>query len=215
MVSPAWTFVRGLEPVSFCDWPGKVTCVLFTGGCNFHCPTCHNATMAWCHETLSPVDRDVILTDLRRRSKWLDGVTVTGGEPTCVEGLEDILVDLAGSGLPLKLDSNGSRPDLLQKLLADNLVHTLAVDVKGPWRMYPELTGGSMPAETARENLGQIFELSKSYPGRVYFRCTKVPRLGSGELAEVRQQVPLASSVIFQEYVPPKPGDVFSKSQAN
>lgn len=202
--SPVWDRVRGMEPVSLCDWPGKVSCVLFTGGCNLRCPTCHNASLAWTWEELPPLDRDAVLADLRRRVRWLDGITLSGGEPTCVPGLEGLLEDLASTGLPVKLDSNGSAPDVLERLLRDGLVQTLAVDVKGPWRMYPGLTGSGMTADGARESLMRVFDLAQSYPGRVYFRCTKVPALSCADLQETRAQVPPGLPLNLQEFVPPR-----------
>lgn len=205
--TPSWERVRGVVPVSLCDWPGRVTCVLFAGGCNLRCPTCHNASLAWRWRRLPSLSRDEVLADLRRRRRWLDGVTLSGGEPTCVDGLEDLLADLAGSDLPVKLDSNGSAPHVLERLLARNLVQALAVDVKGPWGMYPELTGGAMSARDARKSLTEVFALALAHPGRVYFRCTKVPALTPAALEATRAQVPAELPLGFQAFVPPRTCD--------
>ena len=202
--SPVWDRVRGMEPVSLCDWPGRVSCVLFTGGCNLRCPTCHNASLAWTWEKLPALDRATVLADLGRRRRWLDGITVSGGEPTCLDGLRELLIDLAATGLPVKLDSNGSAPDVLACLLRENLVQTLAVDVKGPWRMYPALTGHAMTPQGARHSLERVFDLAGEYPGRIYFRCTKVPALSPDDLEEARAQVPADQPLSFQEFVPPR-----------
>lgn len=202
--SPVWDRVRGMVPVSLCDWPGRVTCVLFTGGCNLRCPTCHNASLAWTWKILPALSRETVLADLRRRSRWLDGITLSGGEPTCVAGLEGLLADLAATGLPVKLDSNGSAPGVLAGLLRDNLVQSLAVDVKGPWAMYPQLTGQTMTEEGARESLGQVFDLARRHPNRIYFRCTKVPALSEADLHATRAQVPEGLPLHFQEFVPPR-----------
>jgi pyruvate formate lyase activating enzyme len=204
--SPVWDRVRGMVPVSLCDWPGRVSCVLFTGGCNLRCPTCHNASLAWTWEKLPALDRAAVLADLGARRRWLDGITVSGGEPTCLDGLDELLSDLAVTGLPVKLDSNGSAPDVLSRLLTDDLVRTVAVDVKGPWRMYPELTGRTMTSDTACECLEQVFGLARRHPGRVYFRCTRVPALSPADLEETRAQVPADLPLFFQEFVPPKMG---------
>lgn len=205
--SPQWERVRGMVPVSFCDWPGKITCVLFAGGCNLRCPTCHNASLAWKWNTLPRLNREVVLADLRHRRRWLDGITLSGGEPTCMAGLDDLLADLAASGLPVKLDSNGSAPDVLARLLRAGLVQALAVDVKGPWSMYPELTGQTMAADSARAALNEVFDLAKAYHGRVYFRCTKVPCLTPGDLDATRNQVPQDLPLLFQEFTAPRSSD--------
>jgi len=208
--SPVWERVRGMVPVSLCDWPGRITCVLFAGGCNLRCPTCHNASLAWSWGTLPGLDKGAVLTDLHRRRRWLDGITLSGGEPTCAPGLDELLADLASTGLPVKLDSNGSAPHVLERVLEAGLVQTLAVDVKGPWAMYPELTGQSMSADVARDALVEVFALARAHPGQVYFRCTKVPGLTAADLDATRAQVPEGLPLLFQEYVEPRSGDDFS-----
>jgi len=207
---PSWERVRGMVPVSLCDWPGKITCVLFAGGCNLRCPTCHNASLAWKWTLLPSLDRDIVLSDLRRRKRWLDGITLSGGEPTCLADLDGLLEDLSSTGLPVKLDSNGSAPDVLERVLAAGLAQAVAVDVKGPWSMYPELTGQALAADAAREALEEVFGLARAYPGRVYFRCTKVPILTPEDLETTRAQMPQGLSLHFQEFVPPRSADDLS-----
>jgi len=208
--TPVWERVRGMVPVSLCDWPGRITCVLFAGGCNLRCPTCHNASLAWSWASLPSLDRNAVLADLRRRKRWLDGITLSGGEPTCVTGLEELLADLASTGLPVKLDSNGSAPHVLKRVLEAGLVQAVAVDVKGPWAMYPGLTGQGMAADVAREALAEVFALARTYPGRVYFRCTKVPDLTAEDLETTRAQVPGDLPLRFQDYVEPRSSDDLS-----
>ena len=207
---PSWERVRGMVPVSLCDWPGKITCVLFAGGCNLRCPTCHNASLAWKWTLLPSLDRDIVLSDLRRRKRWLDGITLSGGEPTCLADLDGLLEDLSSTGLPVKLDSNGSAPDVLERVLAAGLAQAVAVDVKGPWSMYPELTGQALAADAARNALEEVFGLARAYPGRVYFRCTKVPILTPEDLETTRAQMPQGLSLHFQEFVPPRSADDLS-----
>lgn len=207
---PLWERVRGMVPVSLCDWPGKITCVLFAGGCNLRCPTCHNASLAWKWTLLPSLDRDVVLSDLRRRKRWLDGITLSGGEPTCLADLDGLLADLSSTGLPVKLDSNGSAPDVLERVLAAGLVQAVAVDVKGPWSMYPELTGQALATDAARDALEEVFGLARAYPGRVYFRCTKVPSLTPEDLETTQAQMPQGLPLLFQEFVHPRSDDDFS-----
>ena len=198
----AWDRVRGSVPVSLCDWPGRVCSVVFVGGCTLRCPTCHNGALAWHWRDLPRVERDVWMADLSRRRKWLDGVVLSGGEPTCSPQLPVLLDDLRTLGLPIKLDSNGTKPEMLVNLLSAGLIDAVAVDVKGPWRLYPQLTGGAWSADAARVSLEVLFALARDYPGQVAFRCTKVPLLTGADLEETRAHVPNDLELRWQDFVP-------------
>ena len=188
--------MRGFEPVSLCDWPGHVCAVLFLGGCNLLCPTCHNHQLAWKPTTVPTVPRADILGYLQKKSRWLDGITVTGGEPSIVPGLASLLAELRGLGLPIKMDSNGMRPDVISGLLEKDLVQAFAVDVKGPWHEYKTLTA-----------LERIFDLAKKHPARFYFRCTQVPGISDADLEIVRGQLPAGFSLRVQTFIPPLVSD--------
>ena len=201
-----WSYIKGLEPVSFCDWPGRTSLVLFTGTCNLRCPTCHNPDLARRPETLPGISREALLRRIRSKGGWLDGVVVSGGEPTAVPGLEEILQAVSNLDLPIKLDSNGFYPQVIEDLLHKDLVALFAVDVKGPYSRYPELTGGRADAEEARSNLERIFALAREWPERFLFRCTRVPGLTDEDLEHVRSYLPPWHSLIVQQYRhPPVP----------
>lgn len=197
----AWDSVRGIVPVSLCDWPGRVCSVLFLGGCTLRCPTCHNAQLAW-HWRALPRVQPTVMAELSRRRKWIDGLVVSGGEPTCTPRLSHLLADLNSLGLPVKLDSNGTQPHILADLLEAGLIQAVAVDVKGPWALYPRLTGGALSAQAARTALEIVFALAQQYPGQVLLRCTKVPLLSPGDLEETRAQVPADLELHWQDFVP-------------
>jgi len=197
------TYLRGLEPVSFCDWPGKVTSVLFFGTCNLRCPTCHNRDLVLRPEELPLIPWQRLLETLSKRRHWLDGLVLSGGEPTCVPGVDSLLSELSPLGLPLKLDSNGLRPDLLADLLERAIVQYAAVDIKGPPAKYPELTGGRCSREEAEESLDRIFALAARHPNRFQFRCTKVPALTDDDMDMVQSMPPEGYRIAWQEYIPP------------
>ncbi len=199
-----WSYLRGIEPSSFCDWPGRVSAVLFFGTCNFRCPTCHNSELAWHPERLPVISREKLKTFLAARGQWLDGVVLSGGEPAQVPGLETVLAFLRDLGLEVKIDSNGSFPDVIEDLLDQGLVRQVAVDVKGPWAKYPALTGHCCTAEEAARNLGRIFDLARAHPGAFLFRCTKVPLLSAEDLEVTASAVPEGHELTLQNYIPPK-----------
>lgn len=198
----AWDNVRGFEPVSLCDWPGHVCAVLFLGGCNLLCPTCHNHQLAWKPASVPVVPRSNILGYLQKKIRWLDGITVTG-EPSIAPGVASLLRELRGLGLPVKLDSNGMRPDVIAGLLEQDLVQVFAVDVKGPWEKYAALTGGAVDGDRAEVALTRIFTLAEAYPQRFYFRCTQVPGISEADLDTVRSQLPDGFSLRVQKFIPP------------
>ena len=192
-----------MERLSLCDWPGRATSVLFMGGCNLACPTCHNHGLAWHPERFPVLPRREVLDLLTQRRLWLDGTTVTGGEPTIVPDLAALLADLAMVGLPVKLDTNGMRPDVVERLLKSRLVSVFAVDVKGPFKKYPELTGGAVSAADAQRNIEQIFRLAQDNPQAFYFRTTKVPLLDEVDLDTVRGMLPVGLTLVEQNFVAP------------
>lgn len=200
----AWSHVRGMERLSLCDWPGHTVSVLFCGGCNLRCPTCHNADLAWASEEFPPLSRPKVLTMLAERKRWLDGVVITGGEPTCVPHIEDLVADIAGLGLPVKLDSNGMRPDVLVNLLEQGLVEQFFVDLKGPYRLYPQLTGDTVSPARAARNMERVFELAERRPEAFVFRMTRVPLLDEEDIREALLLLPEGFFLKMQQYKEPR-----------
>jgi pyruvate formate lyase activating enzyme len=203
-MNSAWSYVRGFERVSLCDWPGCNTSVIFMGGCNMRCPTCHNYTIAWQPEQVPAISRQSILTYLKNRAKWIDGVVVTGGEATLVPQLETVLHDIKALGMRIKLDTNGMRPDVVESLMQQQLVDLFAVDVKGPWELYPRLTGGTHSPEEARTGLSRIFALAQTAPESFLFRLTQVPVLTPDHIDTARQYLPQGFTLKLQDYVAPR-----------
>jgi pyruvate formate lyase activating enzyme len=116
------------------DFPGRVSAIVFAQGCNFVCPYCHNPDLKRQGDLLEP---DGVLEFLTRRRRLLEGVVITGGEPTLQEGLAEFCRELKELGYAIKLDTNGSRPDVLERLLRENLLDYVAMDVKADPRRYP------------------------------------------------------------------------------
>lgn len=200
----AWNHLRGLTPLSLCDWPGHPCCVVFLGGCNLRCPTCHNGGMAWDMEAQPLLPQASLRAFLAKRKRWLSGITVTGGEPTTVPGVGAILHELSVSGLPIKFDTNGMLPEVVEVILAEGLVSCFAVDVKGPFAKYPALTGGAVSEFDARRNLSRIFALAESRPEAFSFRTTLVPLLDETDIETVRAQLPAGFSLTTQDYKQPR-----------
>ena len=132
--------ISGLQKMTLLDYPGKVACTVFLGGCNFRCPFCHNSELL--EVTAPPVmDDTALLAFLKKRAGLLDGVCVTGGEPTLSPELPELLRRIRALGYAIKLDTNGSRPDVLRALAAEGLVDYVAMDIKNSPAAYPETAG--------------------------------------------------------------------------
>jgi len=132
--------IAGLQKMTLLDFPGKVACTLFLQGCNFRCPFCHNSELLPMRgEPL--MDIPAFLAFLKKRQGLLDGVCVSGGEPTLCPELETLLRGIRELGFGVKLDTNGSRPEVLKDLVEKRLVDYVAMDVKNSPRRYAETLG--------------------------------------------------------------------------
>jgi pyruvate formate lyase activating enzyme len=121
------------------DWPGRVTATVFLGGCNLRCPFCHNPELVGSPRRTE--DSATLLDLVRDRRAWLDGVVVTGGEPCADPGLPELLESLKREGMPVKLDTNGTMPEVLESLVDAGLVDFVALDVKATPERYERATG--------------------------------------------------------------------------
>ena len=199
--------IRAVTPLSLCDWPGLSSAVVYLGGCNLRCPTCHNATLAFT-PTLHPrLDTSAVLRSLAARKRWLDGVVVCGGEPTLDPGLPALVDALSGLGLPVKVDTNGMLPEVVAHVLARRPGTLFAVDVKGPWEKYPALTGGAASAAQAQARLEAVFALAEVSPQSFMFRITLVPGIDPEDVSAARACLPAGFTLREQPYVPPVWGE--------
>lgn len=133
--------IRGLYKTSLVDYPGKVSSVIFTGGCNLRCGYCHNPELALNSPALEKIDESEVFAFLEKRKGLLDGITVSGGEPTMDRGLIPFLEKVKSLGFPVKLDTNGFFPRVVSECIEKKLIDYAAVDVKTSPEKYPSLTG--------------------------------------------------------------------------
>ncbi len=130
--------IHGLQKMTLLDYPGRVACTVFTFGCNFRCPFCHNAGLVTAPDPAAAIPEEEVLRFLSTRQGLLDGVCVTGGEPLLQPDIASFLHHVKDMGYAIKLDTNGSRPLLLRQLVEDGLVDYVAMDVKNSRERYPE-----------------------------------------------------------------------------
>ena len=133
--------VSGLQKLTLLDYPGKVACTVFTGGCNFRCPFCHNAPLVLPEQMAHDSSAEEVLRFLRKRVGVLDGVAVTGGEPLLHTDVDGFLREIKGMGFLVKLDTNGTFPDRLISLVEEGLVDRVAMDIKNDPALYARTAG--------------------------------------------------------------------------
>lgn len=133
--------VLGFEKMSLVDFDGLVAATVFTGGCNFRCEFCHNSPLVLSHDRLPVIDENEVLSYLSKRKGVLDGVCVSGGEPTLQKDLPEFLTKIKSLGYKVKLDTNGTAPDLIKNLYADKLVDYFAMDIKNDREHYAKIIG--------------------------------------------------------------------------
>ena len=128
--------ILGLQKTTLLDYPGKVASTIFTGGCNFKCPYCHNSELVMPPADAMAYSMDEIFDHLNKKKKVLDGVCITGGEPTLHRDLPEFIKQIKDMGLLVKLDTNGTNPDMVQSLIDNRLIDYVAMDIKHSKEKY-------------------------------------------------------------------------------
>lgn len=169
--------IGGLQKVSLLDFPGKIAATVFLPGCNMRCPFCHNAPLVLTEQRLDPgLTEQELLSFLQTRQGKLDGVCITGGEPTLHKGLPDLLRKIKDMGFQLKLDTNGTNPGMLAALLKEGLLDYVAMDIKNSPEKYPITCGGDH-LEAVRQSAALLMNSDVEYE----FRTTAVRQLHTPE----------------------------------
>ena len=168
--------IHGLQKMTLLDYPGRVACTIFLGGCDMRCPFCHNAELL---DGSSPaiMDEAELLSFLEKRRGLLDGVAVTGGEPLLREEIPSFLEKIRSIGYPVKLDTNGTHPRMLQRLMEADLVQYVAMDIKNSPERYEETAGVPVNLEAVRESVSLLLAGKTDYE----FRTTVVAELHDDE----------------------------------
>lgn len=186
--------IHGLQKTTLLDYPGLLAATVFTGGCNFRCPFCHNAGLVCCPDESPLVSEEEVFSHLKKRRGILSGVCVTGGEPTLQEDLAKFLEKIKELGFSVKLDTNGYRPDVLQDLLHRRLVDYVAMDVKSALSGYAAACG---IAAVCTDRILESIELLKHCDITCEFRTTVVKGIHRVEEFEEIGSLLAGSKVYF------------------
>lgn len=167
--------IKGILPASMLDWEGYIVSTIFMGSCNMRCPFCHNSQLALGEEGLADMDIEQIKAMLAAKEGWVDGVCITGGEPTINNRLPELMRIIKSMGLKVKLDTNGTCPQVLRELLKEELLDAVAMDIKTTFAKYPQATRVADFSDKARESIALLIEAENSGQIELEFRTTVVP----------------------------------------
>lgn len=190
--------ISGLQKLTLLDYPGHVACTVFTGGCNFRCPFCHNASLVLPERLAQDTDEEAVLSFLKKRIGVLDGVALTGGEPLLQKDVRPFLEKVRAMGYSIKLDTNGSFPDKLRELVEAGLVDRVAMDIKNSPALYGRTVGREeLDLGAVTESRSFLLEGTVEYE----FRTTAVKGLHTEEsIRETARWIAGAKEYYLQQY---------------
>lgn len=191
--------ICGIEKLSLVDFEGHMACTLFTAKCNFRCPFCHNAPLISGNNDLPPIAEDEILDYLEKRKNILDAVCISGGEPTLESDLPSFAKKIKALGYLIKLDTNGTRPEIIEKLYKEGLIDYVAMDIKSGLKGYPLATGTDEPSrESIKRSVNYLINCGIKYE----FRTTLVYELHSlTDIEEMTELLAGAKKLYLQRFV--------------
>ncbi|HBY21221.1 MAG: anaerobic ribonucleoside-triphosphate reductase activating protein [Clostridiales bacterium GWE2_32_10] len=190
--------IKGLIKTSLIDYPGKIATTIFVGGCNLRCPYCHNGDLVLTPNNLKTYTESEVWEHIEKRKKLLDGICITGGEPTLYDDLPDFIEKIKDHGLLVKLDTNGTNPEMLKKLLDNNSLDYVAMDIKNSREKY-SLTTNINVADLVKvdESIKLLIDSNIDYE----FRTTVVRELHDEEnFHEMGKWINGAKRYYLQQY---------------
>ncbi|MEA1971412.1 MAG: anaerobic ribonucleoside-triphosphate reductase activating protein [Thermodesulfobacteriota bacterium] len=193
--------IGDIQRFSLIDYPSRICATLFTQGCNFRCPYCHNPELVISSLYGEVMADDEVFSFLEKRRGKLDAVNITGGEPTLQPDLIEFIERIRSLGYMVKIDTNGSFPEVLRKLIDGKLLDYIAMDVKAPLEKYEEVTGSSIAPENIAESIKLIMDSGIDYE----FRTTIVKSLLTGaDIEKIGILIGGARCHVLQKFVPSK-----------
>ena len=186
--------ISGIVKSSLVDYPGMVAGVLFVPGCNYNCFYCHNRSLL--DGTHDELDLQAIKDFLKKRAGLLDGIVITGGEPTFQKGLISYIREIKSLGYKVKLDTNGSSPLLIAQLLHEGLCDYYAVDYKAPSARYQEICGSKANADTVLKTIGLLLDEHANFE----VRTTVIPQLDEDDLICMAEELPVVPRYVLNRY---------------
>ncbi|MBL7170070.1 MAG: anaerobic ribonucleoside-triphosphate reductase activating protein [Candidatus Aenigmarchaeota archaeon] len=190
--------IKGFQKTSLIDYPGNICSIIFLSGCNFRCNYCYNPELVL-DEKLPEIKEKEVLKTLEERKKFIDGVTITGGEPTIHKELPILIKKIKKIGLLIKIDTNGTNPEMLNYLIKNKLIDFIAMDIKNVFEKYKETANVNVNINKIKESVKIIKESGIEHE----FRTTVLPRLHIQEdIIKIAKELKDAKKYVLQQFFP-------------
>lgn len=193
--------IGAIQKTSLIEFPKVISCIVFTQGCNFRCPYCHNPELVLPEQFQASIPEGEIFNFLEKRKKYLEGVCITGGEPSIQKDIIDFIRKIKDMDFKVKFDTNGSDPKIIEKLIKENLIDYISMDIKGPFKKYEEICGVKIDTEKIRDSV----EIIKNSEIDYEFRTTVVKsQIEISEFEEIGKIINGAKKYYLQKFIPSK-----------
>jgi len=194
---------KGLLPLSLVEYPGKAVAVVHTGGCNFRCPWCYNRDLVLKPSSLPSISESSVLNFLSLRKKWLDGIAITGGEPTIYADLPKFIKKVKKLKFLVALETNGSNPEMLKYLIKHKLVDYVSIDIKAPLTLARYRVATGVKNKEIIDKILQSLDILKRGKIDHELRTTFVPKLlSSMDIITIAKQIRSAKKYVLQQFLP-------------
>ncbi len=191
--------ISAMQTLTLIDYPGQVAATVFTFGCSFRCHFCHNPELVLPSQKVKTLSEKDILEFLEKRKDFLDGLCITGGEPTIWKDLPEFIKKVKKKKLKVKLDTNGTNPEMLKDLIEKKLIDYVAMDIKAPWDKYENIVGKKIDIKKIKKSAKLLLDGKLDYE----FRSTILPRLHPvKDIIQMAEQIKGAHKYYLQQFKP-------------
>ncbi len=193
------SFKAIFEGTTLINYPNKIAGLMFTGGCNFRCPYCQNSPLVFADDDLPYLEEEELLKKLNKRKNFIDGIVISGGEPTIQPGLSAFMKKVKEVGLLVKIDTNGSKPDVIEHLIKEKIVDYIAMDIKTSRKKYIEI----LQAEKWLSEIEKSIEILTKSDVEYEFRTTLVPKIiDIDDVDDISELIGEFQTLYLQQFIP-------------
>jgi len=196
---------KGFNKTSLIEYPNKIVSVVFTGGCNFRCPFCHNKDLVLNPDKIEGIDERAILDHMKNKRKWIDGIAITGGEPTLQNELPNFIKKVKESNFLVELETNGTNPYMVEQMIKNQLIDYFAMDIKAPLDedKYFKTIGEVGDKKKILENIKKTIRIIQESDVDYEFRTTFVPGLlNKRDIYKIAEQLKGSKRYVIQKFLP-------------